>query len=73
MLTGKRVKVSQWIHEQRCVVRVEVEAIIPDEDPSEPCFEPAAVKWMDRLQQLADEGNVAELAKAGQIYVRQSA
>jgi hypothetical protein len=73
MLTGKRVKVPQWIHGQRCVVRVEVDAIIPDEDPSEPCFEPAAVKWMDRLQQLADEGNVAELAKLGRIYVRQLA
>ena len=54
-------------------MRVEVDAIIPDEDPSEPCFEPEAVQWMDRLQQLADEGNVVELAKAGQIYVRQPA
>src|SRR5207248_2847517 len=57
MLAGKRVKIPQWIHGQQCVVRVDVDAIIPDEDPSEPCFEPAAVKWMDRLQQLADDGD----------------
>ena len=73
MLSGKRVKVPQWIHGQRCVVRIEVDAIIPDEDPSEPCFEPAAVKWMDGLQRLADEGNVAELSKAGRVYVLQAA
>jgi hypothetical protein len=73
MLPGEHVKIPQWIHGQHCVVRVDVDAVIPDEDPSEPCFEPAAVNWMDHLQQLADNGNIAELAKVGQIYVRQSA
>ena len=73
MLTGKRVKVPQWIHGQLCVVRVLVDAIIPDEDPSEPSFEPAAVKWMDALQQLADTGQVDELTKVGDVYVRRSA
>ncbi len=56
-----------------CVVHVQVDAIIPDADPSEPCFEPAAVKWMDHLQRLANEGKIDELAKAGEVYVRRSA
>jgi hypothetical protein len=72
-MSGVYVKIPQWIHGRLCVVRVLVDAIIPDEDPSEPCFEPAAVKWMDELQQLADSGNVDELAKAGEVYVRRSA
>jgi hypothetical protein len=73
MIKGKRVKVPQWIHAQLCVVRVEVDAVIPDEDPSEPCFEPAAVKWMDELQRLADAGQIDELAKIGEVFVRRSA
>jgi hypothetical protein len=73
MLTGKRVKIPQWIHGTRCVLRVDVDAIIPDEDPSEPCFEPAAIKWMDELQRLADDGNIEELSKYGVVYVRRSA
>ena len=73
MISGKRVKVPQWIHGRLCVVHVDVDAIIPDEDPSEPCFEPRAVKWMDELQALADKGKVKELSKHGVVYVRKSA
>ena len=73
MIKGKRVKVPQWIHGTQCVVRVDVEAVIPDADPSEPCFEPPVVKWMDELQRLADAGDVDALAKLGDVYVRRSA
>lgn len=73
MIKGKHVKVLQWIHGSQCVVRVEVEAVIPDSDPSEPCFEPAAVRWMDELQRLADAGDATALAKFGEVYVRRSA
>ena len=73
MIPGKRIKVPQWIYGTQCVVRVEVDAVIPDEDPSEPCFEPPAVKWMDELQRLADAGDVDALAKVGEVYVRRSA
>ena len=73
MIPGKRIDIDQWIHGKLCVVRIRVPAIIPDEDPSEPSFEPAAVQWMDDLQRLADEGRVDELAKHGDVYVRRSA
>ena len=55
------------------MVRVEVEAVIPDADPSEPCFEPQAVKWMDDLQRLADAGDAEALSKFGEVFVRRSA
>ena len=73
MIKGRRVKVPKWIHSESCAVRVQVEAVVPDEDPSEPCFEPPAVKWMDELQRLADAGDVEALAKVGDVYVRRSA
>jgi len=72
MLKGKRIKVPQWIHSRKVAVHVMVEAVIPEEDPSEPCFEPKAVKLMDELQRLANEGKVDELAKHGEVYVRRA-
>jgi hypothetical protein len=72
-LSGKQTKVTKWIHGSRCVVRVEVDAIIPDADPSEPCLEPQTVRWLDQLQKLADLGDVDSLGKAGEVYVRRSA
>ena len=72
-IPGKRVRVPKWIHAGPCVVRVEVDAIIPEADPSEPCLEPHTVRWLDELQRLANEGKVDELAKHGEVYVRRSA
>lgn len=73
IVRGKRVRVPQWIHGTLCAIRVEVEAVIPDADPSEPCFEPDAIRYLDRLQQLADAGDVDELEKHGEVFVRRSA
>ena len=72
-IKGKRTKIERWIHAQPCVVRVEVEAIVPDADPSEPCLEPKTIRFLDELQTKADRGMVKELAKIGDVYVRQSA
>ena len=72
-IPGKKVKVTRWIHAGVCVVKVQVDAVIPDEDPSEPCLEPATLRRLDELQQLADAGRITELAKYGTVYVRQSA
>jgi len=73
MLKGKHLRIPKWIYGDPCVVRVEVDAIIPDADPSEPCLEPPTVRWLDELQRLADAGNIDELSKHGQVHVRRSA
>jgi hypothetical protein len=72
-IKGKRIKVPRWIHAGPCVVRVEVEAVIPESDPSEPCLEPDVVRWLDEIHALAVAGRVDELAKIGDVYVRRSA
>jgi hypothetical protein len=56
-----------------CVVRVEADAVIPDADPSETCLEPTTLRWLDKLQDLADAGDVDALAKHGDVFVRRSA
>jgi hypothetical protein len=54
-------------------VRVEVEAVYPDEDPSEVCLEPDTLKFLDEVQRLANAGSVDALAKLGDVYIRKSA
>jgi hypothetical protein len=73
LVPGKPIKLTKWIHGRMCVVRVQVDAIIPDADPSQTYLEPAVVKWLDELQGLADTGSVDVLANVGDVYVRRSA
>ena len=72
-IAGKPTRVSKWVHGRLCVVRVEADAIIPDAEPSEPCLEPATLRWLDQLQEWADAGKVEELAKVGDVFVRRTA
>jgi len=71
-IPGERTRIWKWIHAPAVAVRVEVEAVIPEEDTSEPCLEPDTVRWLDQLQRLANEGKVDELAKHGEVYVRRA-
>jgi hypothetical protein len=73
VLQGKRTRIERWIHAAPCVVRVEVDAIIPDADPSEACLEPHTIRYLDELQLKADQGLIEELAQVGVVYIRQSA
>lgn len=54
-------------------MHVWVDAINPEADPTEPCFEPEVVKFLDHVQQLADAGDIEQLKKLGDVYIRQSA
>lgn len=72
-LEGERVRVKRWVHGRRCVVQVEVDAVIPVDDPSEPCFEPATVGFLKQVHEHADEGDVDWLNRIGTVYVPLSA
>jgi len=72
-LEGKRVKRVRWVHAGPCVVRVEVEAVIPAGDPSEACFESETVHWLRTIREHAEAGDIAWLKNVGQVYLRQPA
>ena len=72
-LQGTRTRIERWIHAQACVVRVEVDAIVPDADPSEACLEPRTIRFLDEIQDKADRGLINELTSVGDVYVRRSA
>ncbi len=72
-LEGKRVKQTRWVHAGSCVVKVEVDAVIPADDPSEPCFEPETVKFLKQVHERAEAGDIAWLKQVGQVFVAVSA
>ena len=59
-LPGKRVKRTRLVRTDRFVVAVEVEAIIPDADPSEPCFEPKTIELLRQAPNQQDLFSMAE-------------
>jgi hypothetical protein len=77
MVQGTRTRLPQWIEGRTTagpfVVRIEVDAIIPDADPTEPCFDAQTTRQLDEALRLADEGDLDALAMLGEVYVRRTA
>jgi hypothetical protein len=72
-LIGTPTRIEQWIRGDNFVVRVEVDAIVPELDPTEPCLEPEAIRFLDEVQEKANKGLIGELKKMGDVYVLQTA
>jgi hypothetical protein len=43
--------------------------VIPDEDPSEPCYESETVQLLREVKEHAERGDLAWLTKKGRVYV----
>ncbi len=67
-IPGKRVKRTRLIQTDKYVVAVEVEMVIPADDPSEPCYEPDTVQFLRQVKERAEQGDVAWLAQNGKVY-----
>jgi hypothetical protein len=67
-IPGKRVKRTRLIQSEKYVVAVDVEMVIPQDDPSEPCYEPETVELLRDVKEHADKGDVDWLAKHGKVY-----
>lgn len=67
-IPGRRVKRTRLVRTERFVVAVEVEAILPDADPSEACYPPETVELLREVESHARAGDVAWLKRHGQVY-----
>ncbi|HOB76347.1 MAG TPA: hypothetical protein PKG54_17690 [Phycisphaerae bacterium] len=67
-LPGKRVKRTRLVRTDQFVVAVEVEAVIPDADPTEPCYEPHVVELLRQIEVHARAGDVEWLKRHGKVY-----
>ena len=67
-ISGERVKRTRLIQTDQYVVALEVEAVIPADDPSEPCYEAETVELLKEAKQRAEAGDVTWLKQHGRVY-----
>jgi hypothetical protein len=68
MLPSKRIRRNRLVRTDRFVVVVEVEAVIPDADASEPCYGPETVELLREVEARAKLGDVEWLKQHGKVY-----
>ncbi len=67
-IPGQRVKRIRLIQTEKYVVAVEVELVIPVDDPSEPCYEAETVQLLREIKERAEREDLAWLRKKGKVY-----
>lgn len=65
---GKRLKGTRLIRTDELVVAVEVEMVIPDAEPSEPCYEAETVRLLREVEAHAQQGDIDWLTQRGKVY-----
>ncbi len=67
-IAGERIKRTKLIQTDKYVVAVEVEMVVPVDDPTEPCYESETVQFLHDVKQYAERGDVTWLTKHGKVY-----
>jgi hypothetical protein len=67
-IPGERIKRTRFIQTEKLVVAVEVEMVVPVDDPSEPCYESETVQLLKAVKEHAERGDVSWLAQKGKVY-----
>jgi hypothetical protein len=67
-VSGERVKRTRLIQTEQYVVAVEVELVLPPDDPTEPCYEAEAVQLLRQVKEQAERGDVDWLRRHGKVY-----
>jgi hypothetical protein len=72
-INGKRVSRTRLVRTDRFIIAVEVEAVIPDSDPTEPCYEAETVELLREVEKRARAGDVDWLRSRGKVYAAMDA
>jgi len=67
-IPGERLKRTRLIQTDRFVVAVEVEMVIPVDDPSAPCYESETVRLLREVEEKARQGDLDWLRRHGKVY-----
>ena len=67
-IPGERVKRTRLIQTDKYVVALEVEMVIPVDDPTEPCYEAETVQLIREVKERAERGELAWLTQKGKVY-----
>ena len=68
-VAGERIKRTRLIQTDRYVVAVEVELVVPPDDPGEPCYEAETVELLRQVREHAERGDEEWLRRHGKVYV----
>jgi len=67
-IPGERIKRTRYVQTEKYVVAVDVEMVIPVDDPSEPCYESETVQLLKEVQSRAESGDLEWLKTIGKVY-----
>jgi len=67
-IPGERIKRTRLIQTDNYVVAVEVEMVIPVDDPSEPCYESETVEYLREIKERAEQGDLDWLKERSKVY-----
>ncbi len=67
-IPGNRLKRTRLIQGGRFVVAVEVEMVVPPDDPSEPCYESETVQLLREVAEHAARGDRQWIQEYGTVY-----
>jgi hypothetical protein len=67
-IRGERIKRTRLVQTEKYVVAVEVEMVIPADDPSEPCYEAETVKFLQEVKERAERDELSWLKQHGKVY-----
>jgi hypothetical protein len=67
-IPGRRLKHTRLVRGGRFVVAVEVEMVIPSDDPSEPCLEAESVQMLREIAKHAEQGDRQWIQQKGKVY-----
>jgi hypothetical protein len=69
-IAGQRLRRTRLIQTDRYVVAFEVEMVVPDDDPSELCYEPATIQFLREVEERAERWDVDWLSRHCERYHR---
>jgi hypothetical protein len=67
-IPGERIKRTRLIQTDKDVVAVEIELVIPHDDPSEPCLESETVDLLREIKEHAEKQDLQWLKDHGKVY-----
>ena len=67
-IPGERIKRTRLVQTDKYVVAVDVEMVIPVDDPSEPCYESETVELLRQIKEHADRDDLSWLTSKGKVY-----
>jgi hypothetical protein len=67
-IPGERIKRTRLVQTVKYVVAVEIEMVIPVDDPSEPCLESETVNFLREVKERAEKQDLKWLKEHGKVY-----